>query len=112
MSVTIAQRPHIHLPWKTIAVILLAAAVAAAVLVLVNQPWQEQTVGGSATTATNAGQTGAVSQGKTPAMLHADFGADRSAASTTTGTSTTGLSSSPGSVRNAPPGSFIPGAKL
>ena len=112
MSVTIAHRQHIHLPWKTIAIVLVAAAVAAAVLVLVNQPWQEQTVGGSATTATNAWTATAVAHAKTPAMLHADFGAGRGAASTTTDTSATGPSSSPGSVRNAPSGSFIPGAKL
>lgn len=106
MSVTVAHRPHIHLPWKTIAIVVVAAAVAAVALVLVNQPWQEQTVGSSVTTATNTWTATAASHAKTPAILHADFGAGRS------GASTTGPSSSPGSVRNAPSGSVIPGAKL
>ena len=38
MSSTIAQRTHIHIPWTTITVVLLAALAAAAVLVLINQP--------------------------------------------------------------------------
>jgi hypothetical protein len=42
MSVTVAHRPRIHMPYKTIVIFLAAAAVAAAVLVLVNQPWEEQ----------------------------------------------------------------------
>ncbi len=38
MSSTIAHRTHIHIPWMTITVVLLAALAAAAVLVLINQP--------------------------------------------------------------------------
>lgn len=38
MSSTIVHRTHIHIPWMTITVVLLAALAAAAVLVLINQP--------------------------------------------------------------------------
>jgi hypothetical protein len=38
MSNTIAHRAHIHIPWTTIAIVLVAALAAAGVLVLVNQP--------------------------------------------------------------------------
>ena len=38
MSLTVAHKPHIHVPWLTIAVFVAAAVVAVAVLVLVNQP--------------------------------------------------------------------------
>jgi len=40
MGVTVAHEPHarIHLPWRTIGVLLAAAVVAVVVLVLVNQP--------------------------------------------------------------------------
>ncbi len=38
MSSTIAHRTHIHIPWMTIAIVLVAALAAAAVLVLINQP--------------------------------------------------------------------------
>ncbi len=54
MSVTVAHRPHIHLPYKSIVIFLVAAAVAAGVLVIVNQPWEEQ----SATTTTTTSATG------------------------------------------------------
>ena len=38
MSSTIAHTTHIHIPWTTITVVLMAALAAAAVLVLINQP--------------------------------------------------------------------------
>ena len=39
MSSTIAQkRTHIHIPWRTVVIVLVAALAAAAVLVLINQP--------------------------------------------------------------------------
>jgi hypothetical protein len=47
MSNTIAHRAHIHIPWTTIAVVLVAALAAAAVLVLINQP-ADVTVGTAA----------------------------------------------------------------
>ena len=52
MGVTVAHEPHahIHLPWRTIGVVLIAAAVAVVALVLVDQPWEttSQTTSGSA----------------------------------------------------------------
>jgi hypothetical protein len=38
MSTTVAHRSHMHIPWMTIAIVLVAALAAGAVLVLVNQP--------------------------------------------------------------------------
>ena len=40
MSVTVAQRPRVHLPWKSIAIFLGAAAIAALALVMMSQPWE------------------------------------------------------------------------
>lgn len=43
MSVTIAQRSHVNVPWTNIAVVLIAVVAAAAVLILVNQPRETAT---------------------------------------------------------------------
>ena len=62
MGVTIAHRPHAHirLPWRTIAVLLVAAAVAVVVLVLVDQPWETQSQTTSVSAVTTAGGASAV----------------------------------------------------
>ncbi len=62
MSVTVAHRPHIHLPYKSIAIFLVAAAVAAGALVIVNQPWEEQSATTTTTTATATGAVAAPAQ--------------------------------------------------
>ena len=54
MSVTVAHRPHIHLPWRTIGVFLVAAAIATAVLLVVNQPWEAEKQGASLTGTTTS----------------------------------------------------------
>jgi hypothetical protein len=62
MSVTIAHKPHAHsrLPWRTIAVLLVAAALAVVVLVLVDQPWETQSQTASVSAVTTAGGASAV----------------------------------------------------
>jgi len=62
MSATIAHKPHahIHLPWRTIAVLLAAAAVALVVLVLVDQPWEAPSQTTSVSAVTTAGGASAV----------------------------------------------------
>ncbi len=54
MSNTIAHRPEIHIPWTTIAIVVLVALAAAAVLVLINQP-ADVTVGTSSAVLTAPG---------------------------------------------------------
>lgn len=70
MSVTAAHRPHIHLPYKSIAIFAVAAAVAALALILVNQPWEsEQTA--TVSTGSAATQAVAVPQPESWSMLRA-----------------------------------------
>ncbi len=61
MGVTIAHRPHAHirLQWRTIAVVLVAAAVAMVVLVLVNQPWETTSQATSVSAVSTAAGTSA-----------------------------------------------------
>jgi len=69
MSLTVAHRPHIHVPWLTIAIFVAAALVAVAVLVLVNQP-AEVTTGTSSVVLTAPGAA-FVPQPESPALKRA-----------------------------------------
>ena len=62
MSVTIAHRPQarVHLPWRTIGVLLAAAAIAVVVLVLVNQPWETTSQTAPVSAVSTAGGASAV----------------------------------------------------
>jgi hypothetical protein len=58
-------------PWTAIAVFLAAAALAAVILLLVNQPWETAQQTESATTTATAGQAVAVPKPETQAELRA-----------------------------------------
>jgi len=77
MSVTIAHKPHAHtrLPWRTIAVLLVAAALAVVVLVLVDQAWETQSQTASLSAVTTAGAASAVTAGVPRAKSHVIRGA-------------------------------------
>lgn len=65
MSVTIAHKPHAHtrLPWRAIAVLLFAAALAVVVLVLADQPWETQSQSASVSAVKTTGAASAVTAG-------------------------------------------------
>ena len=134
MSTTIAHRPHIHVPWAQMAVFMTAAALAAAVLILIAQPWDTARESGTATTATQAttaDQAVVVPKPASQAQLRAYFAAAAAADEAAEAASTTRLnlvegvsldaSSTyvlqppaahypPGSVDNAHPLNFVAGA--
>jgi biotin carboxyl carrier protein len=70
MSQTIANRHgvHVRLPWVPILAVLATAIIAAAVLVLVNQPTSTRTESGTAAAAITAVQSASVPKPENPAF--------------------------------------------
>jgi hypothetical protein len=134
MSTTIAHKPHIHIPWTQIAVFMAAAALAAVVLILIEQPWDSGRESGTATQATQAvtvDQPVAVQKPASQAQLRAYSAAAAAADEAAKAASTTRLNLvegisldapstyvlqppapyyPPGSVDNAHPLNFVAGA--
>jgi hypothetical protein len=81
MSTTIAHRPHVHIqiPWTAVAVLMAAAALAAIVLVWVDQPWESGQTSGTATTTATAEEAVAVQKPASHAQLRAYVDAARQA---------------------------------
>ena len=94
MSVTVAHRTHIHLPWKSIAIFLGAAAVAVVVLVLINQPRETARESASMSTGATAEQPfvgSHLKQART--MLRSHVGVGKAGVSAGIGASATGEAS-------------------